>query len=84
MASVKQLRDRCKARAFDKGWSNYSEAFREYYNGLDRASQTAIINGDLQKIDGRIQNQVMQRWQAREKVEKEKGKIVEMGQSGCI
>ena len=78
------LRNRCKSRAFDKAWSTYSEAFRTWFEGLGRSEQTKIINGDMKLVNGEIQNHVMESFHARESVKKEKGKLVELGQTGLI
>ena len=81
---MKILRDRCKKRAFDQAWDTYTKAFQDYYKGLGRDGRTKVVNGYMAKVGGRIENHVMQSWTAKEKVEKEKLKMAEIGQQGLI
>ena len=39
-----KLRDRCKARHFERLWSTCTSAFQEYFRGLSRAQKTELIN----------------------------------------
>ena len=78
------LRNRCKSRAFDRAWTSYTQAFRDYFDSLSRDEKTLIINRDVVKKGTRLENNCMQAWEAREKVTKEKEKVAEVGQHGLI
>ena len=50
-------------------WDTYTEEFQNYFNSLDRAAQTAIINGSMEMKNGRYENRVMKSYQMNEEVQ---------------
>ena len=63
------LRDRSKAKCFDRVWSTYTQEYRDWFEALPRAQQTEIINGDIKmEADGKFSNGVMAAYQLREEV----------------
>ena len=83
---MKNLRDRCKGRAFDRAWSSYSSAFQEYFLALSQAERTKYINTNIKKVEGKrvFENEVMKAFDIVERVRKLKLREDEVGTEGCI
>ena len=81
---LKQLRDRCKQRNFDKQWESYTDAFKTYFASLSRDSKTALINQGITKNGKTLQNHIMQSFEAMEEVKRKKQRQNELGHQGYI
>ena len=80
-----QLRDRCKQRAFEKAWDTYSAAFKSYYEQLDRAGKTAVVNDGMVKVSARkFDNKCEQLFHWQESCKRQRTSEAEVGSEACI
>ena len=80
-----KLRDRVKTRHFEKLWSTYTSAFKDFYASLSRSAKTELINdGIVMGKDGHYENQIMKQFKVSESHRKLKEKEFGWQSSGKI
>ena len=68
-----KLRNRSKAKNFNKAWESYSASFKAWFNSLPQSHQTSVINnGITMGDDGRFANNIMAEFKTHESQEKKK------------
>ena len=84
-AAKRQLRHRCKGRCFDRAWSSYTDAFKQYWETLGRDAQKKLINANIHETSARcLENKIMQAFEWQETVRRRKLKESEVGSDGVI